>query len=62
MNGSGAGGLFLSIVIALIGLATVAVILSQNAQTSAVIQALGSAIGTSIGAATAPVTNAGKTG
>jgi len=42
---------------ALISLAVVAVILSQNAQTSQVIQALGTATAGSIGAAVAPVTN-----
>jgi len=53
----GAGGMLLAGFTALISLAVVAVILSQNAQTSQVIQALGTATAGSIGAAVAPVTN-----
>jgi PRD1 phage membrane DNA delivery len=47
---------------ALITLAVIAVILSQNAQTASVLQALGNAVSTSIGAAVAPVTQTGNTG
>lgn len=43
------------------GLAIVAVIVSQNANTSGVIQAGGSALGGVIGAAVAPVTGASGT-
>lgn len=49
---------FLAGFVALLTLATVAVILSQHAQTAAVIQATGSAVGSAIGAAVAPVTQA----
>lgn len=58
----GSGALLLTGFTALISLAVVAVILSQNAQTSQVIQALGTATASSIGAAVAPVTNASSTG
>ena len=58
MNGSQIVGAFG----VLIGLAMVAVLVSQNAQTANVIQAIGGAVGQSIGAATAPVTNAGGFG
>ena len=60
MNGGGA--MLLAGFTALISLAVVAVILSQNAQTSQVIQALGTAASTSIGAATAPVTGSNTSG
>lgn len=50
------GGAWLAAFTALIGLATVAVILSQNAQTASVLQALGSGVSTSIKAAVSPVT------
>jgi hypothetical protein len=50
------GGVFLAIFTGLMTLAVIAVILSQNAQTAKVLQALGSATGTAIGAAVAPVT------
>lgn len=52
----GGGGMLLAGFTALISLAVIAVILSQHAQTASVIQALGSAAASSIGAATAPVT------
>jgi hypothetical protein len=57
----GSGALLLTGFTALISLAVVAVILSQNAQTSQVIQALGTATSGSIAAAVAPVTNASST-
>lgn len=50
------GAMLLAGFTALLTVAVVAVILSQNAQTAQVIQALGSAASTSIGAAVAPVT------
>lgn len=66
MNGAkkmgNGGALLLTGFTALISLAVVAVILSQNAQTSSIIQALGSATSSSIGAATAPVTASSQTG
>jgi hypothetical protein len=40
----------------IVTLAMVAVLVSQKAQTSNIIQALGSAVGTSIGAAVSPLT------
>ena len=46
----------LAMFLALITLATIAVMLSQHAQTASVIQAIGSATGSAIGAAVAPVT------
>ncbi len=49
-------GTFLAAFTALLTVAVIAVIVSQNAQTSAVIQALGTATAGSIGAAVAPVT------
>lgn len=45
---------------ALISLAVVAVILSQNAQTDKVITALGGAVSQSIGAAVSPVTGSNQ--
>ena len=57
MNGSG----LLAAFTALLTVAVVAVIVSQHAQTSAVIQALGSATSSAIGAAVAPVTQTGQT-
>jgi hypothetical protein len=50
---------FLGFFAMLFTLATVAVIVSQRANTSAVLQALGSATGTAISAAVSPVTNTG---
>lgn len=52
------GGLLLAGFTALVGLATWAIILSQRAQTSNVIQALGTGIAQDLGAATAPITQA----
>jgi hypothetical protein len=45
---------------ALIGLATIAVIVSHNANTAAVIQAVGGGVGAAIGAAVSPVTQSGN--
>ena len=44
----------------IVGLAMVAVLVSQNAQTSAIIQALSSGGGSLIGAAVAPVTQSSQ--
>jgi hypothetical protein len=52
------GGLLLAGLTGLITIATWAIIVSQKAQTSSVISALGTGIATDIGAATAPVTGA----
>jgi hypothetical protein len=52
------GGVILAGFGLLITLATIAVVVSQNAQSANIIQALGTATATSIGAATAPVTGA----
>ena len=51
---------FVALFTALIGLAVVAVIVSQRAQTASVIQALGGGVASAIGAATAPVTQGGS--
>lgn len=53
------GDIILSIVTGIIGLAIVAVIVSNNAQTGSVISSSGSALATVIGAAVAPVTGSG---
>jgi hypothetical protein len=47
-----------TIAVAIVGLGTVAVIVSKKAQTPAVIQAAGSAFGNSLAVAEAPVTGA----
>jgi len=47
---------------AIIGLAIVAVLVSQNAQTSTVLTSAGTAFGTVIQAAVSPVTGGGATG
>jgi hypothetical protein len=49
------GGVLLTGLGLIVGLAIVSVVLSKNAQTPAVFQAGGSALGTIIGAAVAPV-------
>jgi hypothetical protein len=54
-NGSGT---IVGIFTALLTLAAIAVIVSQRAQTSSILNALGSAAAVSINAATAPVTGA----
>jgi hypothetical protein len=59
MNHTGATIAFFTM---LFGVAVVAVLVSQKAQTSAVLQALGSGVGNVIGAATAPVTGASTGG
>ena len=51
-----------TVVLGIIGLATIAVILSKNANTSGVIQAAASGLGNDITAAVSPVTNAGGFG
>ncbi len=51
-----------SVALAIIGVATLAVILSKNSQTSSVIQAGSSALANNILAATGPITNAGGFG
>ena len=59
-SGASSGiGALVSIFASIIGLAVIAVIVSQKAQTAGILQALGSAAGTAIGAATAPVTGGG---
>ena len=58
---SGGTGAIVAIFGSLIGLAVIAVIVSQRAQTASILGALGSAAGTAIGAATAPVTGASST-
>jgi hypothetical protein len=58
-SGSGIGALVAAFG-AIVGLAMVAVLVSQRAQTSSIIQALASGTGSVIGAATAPVTTAGQ--
>lgn len=45
-----------TIAVAIIGVATLAVLVSKNADTSQVIQSSGNAFATALGAATAPVT------
>jgi PRD1 phage membrane DNA delivery len=50
-----------TIALAIVGLATVAVLVSKKAQTPAVIQAGGSAFANSLGIAEAPVTGASYT-
>lgn len=52
---SGLGAL-VAIFTAIIGVSMVAVILSQRSQTASVLQALGSALSSTIGAAVSPVT------
>jgi len=47
--------------VAVLGVAIVAVLVSQNAQTTSVIQAMGSSFAQIIGAATAPVSQGGST-
>lgn len=50
-----------SVALAIIGVATLAVILSKNANTSGVISAGGSALAQDIGAAVSPITGASTT-
>jgi hypothetical protein len=51
------GPVFISVVGGIIGLAIVAVLVSRNAQTPAVMQGIGDALSKVIGAAVAPVTS-----
>lgn len=53
------GGAIAGIATAIIGLAIVAVLVSQNAQTSSVIQSAASGFGNVIGTAVGPVTGSG---
>jgi len=48
-----------TIAVAIIGVATLAVLVSKNANTSQVINSAGNAFATALGAATAPVTGGG---
>ena len=60
---SGSGlGTFLAVMTALFTVAVIAVLVSQNAQTSTVISALASGTGTVLNAATAPVTGSSGAG
>jgi uncharacterized protein involved in tellurium resistance len=54
MNDYVAAGVTLAV--SIVGLATLAVLLSKNAQTTGVIQALGNAFGTAITDAVSPIT------
>jgi hypothetical protein len=56
--GDGAGRALLAIVTAVIGLAIVSVVLSNQAQTGTIISDSGQALSSVIGAATAPITGA----
>lgn len=49
-----------TIAVAVVGVATLSVIVSRNAQTPQVIQAAGSALGTALTAAVSPVTGGGS--
>jgi hypothetical protein len=53
---NGISGTLLAVFTLIIGVAVVAVLVSQQAQTAAVIQAIGSAAGNAIGTAVSPVT------
>lgn len=61
-RGSNGGGLGTMVTIfgAIVGLATIAVIVSQRAQTSKVIEALSKGVGNVIGAAVSPVVGGGQ--
>lgn len=52
MNGTGA---LVTVIVAIVGLATLAVIVSQNANTAKVLESLGGGVSKVIGAAVAPV-------
>ena len=60
-SSGGIGGGMVAIFGSIVGLAVIAVIVSSRAQTASILQALGGAAGTAIGAATAPVTGASST-
>lgn len=51
-----------TIVLAIIGIAGLAVILSKNSNTTGVLQAGGSSVGNLLGVALSPVTGSGSTG
>lgn len=51
----------ITIAVAIVGVATLAVLVGQKSQTAAVIQAAGSAFGNSLAVAESPVTNANVT-
>lgn len=53
------GPTFIAVVSGIIGLAIIAVLVSQKAQTSQVVQGVGTALSSVIGAAVAPVTGSG---
>lgn len=57
MNGALSG--VVSVLVAIVGVAALAVIFSNNANTAGVITATGGALSTGIAAAVAPVTSAG---
>jgi len=59
---NGISGTFLAAFTALLTVAVIAVLVGQNAQTAAVIQAIGSATAGGIGAAIAPVTQTKQAG
>lgn len=54
------GPLIVSVIAGIIGLATIAVLVSQRASTSNVISSAGSALASVIGAAVAPVSGTGN--
>lgn len=56
------GGTILAAFTALLTVAVVAVIVSQNAQTASILSALGGATSQAIGAAVAPVTQSNQSG
>ena len=56
------GPMFITVTGGIIGLAMVAVLVAQKAQTSTVIQGAGTALSSVIGAAVAPVTGSGTGG
>ena len=57
---SNISGTIVAVISGIIGLAIVAVIVSQRAQTPQVIQSTGSALSSIIGAAVAPITSGGS--
>lgn len=57
-----AGGIITTIAVAMIGVAIVAVLVSQNAQTPQVLTAFGQTFGGILQVAVSPVTSSGSTG
>lgn len=53
---NGATGAIVTVAVAIIGVATLAVLVSKNAQTPQVVQSFGTAFSGALAAATAPVT------